>query len=435
MAHATMPLPTTDLRVDEIELGNPDTHLRDDIDGIFRLLRDQRPIGFDREFPAAGLDPGPGFWSLTRHRDVARVNADWETFSNLPAVGIPTYPTRQSIISMDPPVHTKFRLIVNRGFTPRMIGRLKEQVWAHSKRIIDDARRRAADAGDPEVDFVEEIGAKLPTLVIGTLLGVPEADQELIYRLTNAFIAPSDPEYAGTLERMLAADRAMEEYALGLGVDRRGRDGEDLTSIIVNARVTGPDGVKVQVTDQEFAEFVKLLMIGGNETTRNAIAHGVVQFSRHPDERLKLLADPDRVATMAADEVVRYASPVTLMRRTATCDADVGGVRVRQGDKVVMWYRAANFDETWVDDPYRFDVTRTPNDHVGFGAGGPHFCLGASLARLEVGAMLTTIAERLPGLEVTGPPARLRTLSSNGIKHLPVRLLGTRRGPLGGGNS
>jgi cytochrome P450 len=422
MAHATMPLPTTDLRVDEIEVGNPDTHLRDDIDGIFRLLREQRPIGFDREFPAAGMDPGPGFWSLTRHRDVARVNADWETFSNLPAVGIPTYPTRQSIISMDPPVHTKFRLIVNRGFTPRMIGRLKEQVWAHSRRIVDDARRRAADAGDPEVDFVEEIGAKLPTLVIGTLLGVPEADQELIYRLTNTFIAPSDPEYAGTVERMLAADRAMEEYALGLGVDRRGRDGDDFTSIIVNARVTGPDGSKVEVTDQEFAEFVKLLMIGGNETTRNAIAHGVVQFSRHPEERLKLLADADRVATTAADEVVRYASPVTLMRRTATQDADVGDVRVREGEKVVMWYRAANFDETWVADPYRFDVTRSPNDHVGFGAGGPHFCLGASLARLEVGAMLTTIAERLPGLEVTGPPARLRTLSSNGIKHLPVRL-------------
>jgi cytochrome P450 len=426
MAHATLPLPTTDLRVDEIEIGNPDTHLRDDIDGILRLLREQRPIGFDREFPAAGMDPGPGFWSLTRHGDVARVNADWETFSNLPAVGIPTYPTRQSIISMDPPVHTKFRLIVNRGFTPRMIGRLKEQVWAHSRRIVDDARRRAADEGDPELDFVEEIGAKLPTLVIGTLLGVPEADQELIYRLTNTFIAPSDPEYAGTLERMLAADRAMEEYALGLGVDRRGREGDDLTSIIVNARVTGPDGTKVQVTDQEFAEFVKLLMIGGNETTRNAIAHGVVQFDRHPEERLKLVADPGRIATMAADEVVRYASPVTLMRRTATCDTDVGGVRVREGEKVVMWYRAANFDDTWVADPYRFDVTRSPNDHVGFGAGGPHFCLGASLARLEVGAMLTTIAERLPGLEVTGPPAKLRTLSSNGIKHLPVRLGVTR---------
>jgi cytochrome P450 len=414
--------PTTRLSIDEIELGNPDTHLRDDIDGIFRLLREQRPIGFDREFPAAGMDPGPGFWSLTRHRDVARVNADWETFSNLPAVGIPTYPTRQSIISMDPPVHTKFRLIVNRGFTPRMIGRLKEQVWEHARRIVDTARTRALDAGDPEVDFVEEIGCKLPTFVIAALLGVPDEDQELMYRLTNTFIAPSDPEYAGSLERMLAADRAMEEYALGLGVDRRGREGDDLTSIIVNATVRGPDGDKVEVTDKEFAEFVKLLMIGGNETTRNAIAHGVVLFSRNPEERVKLLADPGRVATMTADEVVRYASPVTLMRRTATRDADVAGVRVREGDKVVMWYRAANFDEEWLSDPYRFDVTRSPNDHVGFGAGGPHFCLGASLARLEVGAMLTAIAEGLPRLEVTGPPAKLRTLSSNGIKHLPVRL-------------
>jgi cytochrome P450 len=422
MAPATIPLPTTTLRVDEIELGNPDTHQRDDADGIFRLLRAQRPIGFDREFPAAGLEPGPGFWSLTRHRDVARVNSDWETFSNLPAVGIPTYPTRQSIISMDPPVHTKFRLIVNRGFTPRMIGRLKEQVWEHARRIVDAARTRALDAGDPEVDFVEEVGCKLPTLVIAALLGVPEADHELMYRWTNTFIAPSDPEYAGTLEQMLAADRAMEDYALRLGEDRRGSDGDDLTSIILNATVKGPDGSRVQVTDKEFAEFVKLLMIGGNETTRNAIAHGVIQFSRNPDERLKLLADPERVATMAADEVVRYSSPVTLMRRTATRDTEVGGVPIREGEKVVMWYRAANFDEDWVADPYRFDVTRSPNDHVGFGAGGPHFCLGASLARLEVGAMLTTIAQRLPDLEVTGPPSKLRTLSSHGIKHLPVRL-------------
>ncbi len=422
MAPATIPLPSTDLSVDEVELGNPDTMLRDDIDGIFRLLRTQRPIGFDREFQTAGLEPGPGFWSLTRHRDVARVNSDWETFSNLPAVGIPTYPVRQSIISMDPPVHTKFRLIVNRGFTPRMIGRLKEQVWSHSRDIVDAALTRARDAGDPEIDFVEEIGSKLPTMVIAALLGMPPEDHELIYRLTNTFIAPSDPEYGGTLEKMIEADTAMEEYALRLGEGRRGQVTDDLTSIIVNAEVRGPDGAKVHVTDKEFAEFVKLLMIGGNETTRNAIAHGVFLFDRHPEQREKLLSDPERFATMTADEVVRYASPVSLMRRTATRDAMIGDVPIAEGEKVVMWYRAANFDEEWLDEPYRFDITRSPNDHVGFGAGGPHFCLGASLARLEIGAMLTTIAQRLPGLEVTGPPVKMRTLSSHGVKHLPVRL-------------
>jgi cytochrome P450 len=423
MATTTVPLPTTSLGLDEIELGNPDTMLRDDVDGIFRKVRTERPIGFDREFPAAGLAPGPGFWSLMRHRDVARVNSDWETFSNLPAVGIPTYPTRQSLISMDPPVHTKFRLIVNRGFTPRMIGRLKEQVWEDSRRVVRAAAQRARDAGNPEVDFVEEIARRLPTMVIAALLGMPEEDHELIYHLTNAFIGPSDPEYSGTVEKMLEADRGMEEYALRLGEDRRGRPGEDLTSIIVNAEVKRPDGEREHVTDQEFAEFVKLLMIGGNETTRNAIAHGVVLFDRFPDQREKLLSDPERYATMAADEVVRYSTPVTLMRRTATRDATVGDVTVREGEKVVMWYRAANFDEEWLDQPYRLDITRSPNDHVGFGAGGPHFCLGASLARLEIGAMLTTVAQELPHLEVTGPPSRLRTLSGNGVKHLPVTLL------------
>jgi len=422
MASTTIPAPTTTLSVEQIELGDPETALRDDVDGIFRLLRAERPIGFDREFPAAGMAPGPGFWSLTRHRDVVRVNADWETFSNLPAVGIPTYPTRQSIISMDPPVHTKFRLIINRGFTPRMIGRLKEQVWEHARRIVDDARAQALDAGDPEIDFVTDIGAKLPTRVMAALLGVPEEDHELIYRWTNTFIGPSDPEYGGSLEQMLAADAAMEEYALRLGEERRGRPGDDMTSIIVNATIPGMDGVRTQITDREFAEFVKLLMIGGNETSRNAISHGVLLFDRHPAERDKLVADPERVGPMAADEVVRYSTPVTLMRRTATRDTEIGGVRVREGEKVVMWYRSANFDDEAVPDPYRFDVTRSPNDHVGFGAGGPHFCLGASLARLEIAAMLTTIAQRLPDLAVTGPAVKMRALSGNAIKHLPVRL-------------
>jgi len=422
MASTTIPAPTTALGLEEIELGNPETALRDDVDGIFRLLRAERPIGFDREFPAADLAPGPGFWSLTRHRDVVRVNADWETFSNLPAVGIPTYPTRQSIISMDPPVHTKFRLIINRGFTPRMIGRLKEQVWAHAARIVEEAREQALETGDPEIDFVTEIGAKLPTHVMASLLGVPAADHDLIYRWTNTFIAPSDREYGGSLEQMLAADAAMEDYALQLGEQRRGRPGDDMTSVIVNATIAGPDGERTQITDKEFAEFVKLLMIGGNETSRNAISHGVALFDRHPGERSKLLADPERVGPMAADEVVRFSTPVTLMRRTATRDAEIGGVAVREGEKVVMWYRSANFDEEAVPDPYRFDVTRSPNDHVGFGAGGPHFCLGASLARLEIAAMLTTIAQRLPGLTVTGPAAKMRALSGNGIKHLPVRL-------------
>jgi cytochrome P450 len=418
--------PTTSPRLDEIELGNPDTMLRDDLDGIFRLLRAERPVGFDREFPTPGLELGPGFWSITRHRDLARVSTDWETFSNHPAVSIPTHEAKFSLITTDPPAHTKLRLIVNRGFTPRMIGRLKEQVWDESRRIVDAAKQRARDAGDPEVDFVEEIASKLPTTVIAALLGVPAEDHELICHLTNAFTAPNDPEYGGTADSLVEADRAIEEYALRLGEERRGRPGDDFTTIIVNAEVAGPDGAKSRVSDQEFAEFVKLLMIGGNETTRNAIAHGAVLFDQHPEQREILLSDPDRYATTAADEVVRYASPVTVMRRTATRDATIGKVTVRKGDKVVLWYRAANFDEEWIDDPYRFDITRSPNDHVGFGAGGPHFCLGASLARLEIGAMLATIAQRLPGLKITGPPVKLRSLSTNGIKHLPVSLGASR---------
>jgi cytochrome P450 len=189
----------------------------------------------------------------------------------------------------------------------------------------------------------------------------------------------------------------------------------------MHAEVPQPDGTVDRISTKDFAEFVKLLLIGGNETTRNAITHGVILFERHPAEKQRFLADPDGLAASAADEILRYTAPVTLMRRTATRPTEVAGAPIAEGDKVVMWYRAANFDEEAFADPYRFDVTRSPNDHFSFGAGGPHFCLGASLARLEIAAMLTTLYRRLPDLEITGDAIRMRALSSHAVKHLPVR--------------
>jgi len=409
-----VPAPTTTLTVDEIRLGDPDTFLRDDVDGIFKLLRDERPVGFDEERTPAGLPPGPGFWSLVRHGDIVQVSRDHDTFSNVKAVGIFDYPVRSSIINMDPPVHTRFRLIVNRGFTPRMIGRLKDDVWAQAERIVDDI------ATTGTADLVDEISAVLPGLVIARMLGVPFEDQPAIRRLTNAFIAPADPEYGGSIEEMNAASEALEDYARRLGERRRDDPTDDVTSAIMHAEVPGPDGRPERISTADFAEFVKLLLIGGNETTRNAITHGVVLFDRHPDQKDRFVADPDGLGHQAADEILRYTAPVTLMRRTALHATHVAGVDVAEGDKVVMWYRAANFDDAVFDDPYRFDITRSPNDHFSFGAGGPHFCLGASLARLEISAMLATIYRRLPDVRVTGEPVRMRAISSHAIKHLPV---------------
>jgi len=405
----------TELSVDEIELGNPDTFLRDDVDAIFALLRRERPVGFDAEQTPPGLPQGPGFWSFVRHRDMFGISRDYEAFTSVPAVGIFDYPVRTSIINMDPPVHTRYRLIVNKGFTPRMIGRLKENIGTQAAQIVEDVAARG------EGDLVTDIAARLPGQVIAAMLGVPDADLEMVQKHTNAFIAPSDPEYGGTIADMVAASDAIEDYAKHLGRLRRDDPLDDVTSIIVNAEVRDDDGVETMISMDEFAEFVKLLLIGGNETTRNAISHGVRLFAEFPDQKHVFLADPQGLAMTTADEILRYATPVQLMRRTATRDIEVAGTPVREGDKVVMWYRSGNFDDEVFDDPWRFDVTRTPNDHLTFGAGGPHYCLGANLAKVEIGVMLATLYQRLPDLEVTGPAVKMRAVSSQGIKHLPVR--------------
>lgn len=410
----TVPTPETDLPLDAIALGSPDTFLRADVDGIFAKLRRERPVGFDAEETPAGLPPGPGFWSFVRHRDMFGISRDHETFTSVPAVGIFDYPVRSSIINMDPPMHTEYRLIVNRGFTPRMIGRLKEQIGAQARRIVEAVAERGRG------DLVTDVAAKLPGQVIASMLGVPDEDQDMVQRHTNAFIAPSDPEYGGSVEEMIAASDAIEDYAKHLGRRKREHPADDVTSAIVNAEVVDDDGNPTTISMDDFAEFVKLLLVGGNETTRNAISHGVRLFAEHPDEKARFLADPEGLATTTADEILRYATPVTLMRRTATRDVEVAGVPIRAGDKVVMWYRAGNFDEDVFEDPYRFDVTRRPNDHLTFGAGGPHYCLGANLARVEIAVMLATLYQRLPDLEVVGPPVKMRAVSSNAIKHLPV---------------
>jgi cytochrome P450 len=371
-------------------------------------------VGFDAEQTPPGLPPGPGFWSFVRHRDLFGISRDHAAFTSVPAVGIFDYPVRTSIINMDPPVHTRYRLIVNRGFTPRMIGRLTAAIDDQARRIVEEIAPRG------EADLVTDVAAKLPGQVIAAMLGVPDADQAMVQRHTNAFIAPSDPEYGGTVADMVAASDAIEDYAKHLGRTKRADPTDDVTSAIVNAEVPGEDGRPTSIGMDEFAEFVKLLLVGGNETTRNAISHGVHLFDRFPDQRVAFLADPEGLATTAADEILRYATPVTLMRRTATRDIEVAGAPIRAGDKVVMWYRSGNFDDEVFDDPYRFDVTRDPNPHLTFGAGGPHYCLGASLARAEIGVMLTTLFRRLPDLTVTGPPVRMRAVSSNAIKHLPV---------------
>jgi cytochrome P450 len=412
------------MRTEEIDLSDLEFWAKPlaERDAAFATLRAQADLVFFEEPEMVGLPKGPGFYALTRHAEVVEASRHPELFCSSKGTNIGDMPTEfleffGSMINMDDPRHTRLRRIVSRVFTPRYLESLKADVTS----IADEILWGIAERGS--VDFVTEVAALLPLRVIVDLMGIPRSQESFIFDRTNVILGVTDTEYApdqspdAITAALLGAGAELATMVTEIGEERVRNPANDITTALVTAEVDGE-----QLTPAELASFFILLVVAGNETTRNAIAHGVSLFDRNPDQRDLLLADPDRFATMTADEIVRYASPVALMRRTATRDARIGDVAIREGEKVVMWYRAANFDEDWLDDPYRFDITRSPNDHVGFGAGGPHFCLGASLARLEIGAMLATIAERLPGLEVTGPPAKLRTLSSHGVKHLPVRL-------------
>jgi cholest-4-en-3-one 26-monooxygenase len=384
---------------------------------IFRDLRRDDPVHWTEE------RNGPGFWSLTRYADVQFANRDNILFSSAAhGVNLPdiqeyadggTAPIRQMMLMMDPPQHTRYRLLVNRGFTPRVIARLEEHLAAKARAIVDDVLSRVED-GEGRCDVVNDIAADLPLQAIAELVGVPLEERRQIFEWSNALVGADDPEY-GAREGTLEASAQMYAYALSLREARRAEPRDDIVTALLGAEVDGHT-----LGDDEFAMFFLLLCVAGNETTRNATAHGVRALIEHPDQLARLRADLSLLPT-AADEIVRWASPIHYFRRTATADVEVGGRTIRQGDKVAMWYASANRDEDAFVEPDRFDVGRTPNDHVGFGAGGPHFCLGANLARMELRLVFREIVSRLGDLELDGEPEVLRSNFVHGLKRLPVR--------------
>jgi methyl-branched lipid omega-hydroxylase len=410
----SVPTPTTDLALDDITLGDPLTWLRDDREGFFARLREERPVSFHAEPVVPDFPTGPGFWSLTRHADVVRVSRDHERFisgqgSNISDLPVDMLEFFGSMINMDAPRHTKLRGLVNRGFTPRMVARVEENVRTQARAIV------AAVAPKGRCDFVTEVAAKLPLQIICDMLGIPPSDHQRIFELTNVILGVGDPEYVTTMEGLMAAAMELFQYAQGLGESRRSTPGDDIATALMQAEVDGE-----RLTAQEFGSFFILLVVAGNETTRNAISHGMKALTDHPAERAKWMADFAGVAPTAVEEIVRWATPVIHFRRTATQDVEIGGQAIRAGQKVVMWYNAANRDPRAFADPYRFDVTRTPNDHVGYGGGGMHFCLGANLARREITVMFDELLHRLPDIRVTAPPDMLQSFFIHGIKRMPV---------------
>ncbi len=408
------PIPSTDLRIDDIQLGSAELWARPDRDGIFAKLRAERPVSFHEEPEFIGFPKGPGFWSVVRHDDVLRVSRDSETFvsgrgSNIGDLPVELLEFFGSMINMDAPRHTKLRKLVSRGFTPRMVAGLETAVRQQARHIVQTVAPKG------RCDFVEEIAAALPLKIICDMMGIPEADTRRMFELSNIILGVGDPEYGTTMETLMAAAVELSQYAQALGEERAQTPRGDITSVLMQADVDGD-----RLTTAEFASFFILLVVAGNETTRNAISHGMKALTDFPEQRRAWMSDFEGVAPAAVEEIVRWATPVIHFRRTATRDVEIAGQSIPAGDKIVMWYSSANRDERAFDDPYRFDVRREPNEHVGFGGGGAHFCLGANLARREIKVMFEELFRTLPDIHVVGEPDRLFSAFIHGIKRMRV---------------
>jgi methyl-branched lipid omega-hydroxylase len=360
-----------------------------------------------------------GYYALVRHADVVEASRNAEVFSSAAGstslVDLPVEFNEYfgSMINMDDPRHARLRRIVSRAFTPKMIRKFEEDVQRTAAVIVDDLLQTGP------CDFVQHVSARLPLKIICEMMGVGDEYYAMVLKNTNIILSGADPEFVSqdlneAITQILTAGQELADLVTGLAERSQASPGDDLVSALATANIDGE-----QLTPAELASFFILLVVAGNETTRTAISHSLCLITDHPDQRELLLADFEGRIGPAVEEIVRYATPVIWMRRTLTRDAVMNGHAYREGDRAVLFYQAANRDESVFDDPGRFDVTRSPNPHVGFGSAGPHFCLGAHLARREISAMLRELLSRVPDIRAAGEPDRLLSSFINGIKHLP----------------
>jgi cholest-4-en-3-one 26-monooxygenase len=375
-------------------------------------LRKTAPIWWNEQTPGkgGGFDDG-GFWVVTKHSDVKEVSVRNEVFSSWENTAIPRYADdieRENIevgrfimLNQDAPQHTRLRRIISRGFTPRAIGRLHDDLDERAQKI---AKAAAAEGSG---DFVEQLACELPLQAIAGLLGVPQEDRGKLFEWSNQMTSYDDPEYDHYDSKTSSLE--IINYAMKLAEIKRRNPGQDIVTTLVEADVEGE-----KLSDDEFAFFVILLAVAGNETTRNSITQGMMAFTEFPDQWE--LFKKERPET-AADEIVRWATPVTSFQRTALQDYELSGVTIKKGQRVVMMYRSANFDEDVFDDPFTFNILRDPNPHVGFGGTGAHYCIGTHLARMTIQLQFSAIADHMPDLLPLAKPERLRSGWLNGIKH------------------
>jgi cholest-4-en-3-one 26-monooxygenase len=375
----------------------------------FARLRREEPVYWQEEAD------GPGFWNITKYADVVAASRQPNLFSSwlgaTNSFDLTPEELEQSrllMLNMDPPKHAKFRRLVSRGFTPKRISMLTGHIRALAKRIVDDVAERG------ECDFVDDVASRLPMETICEMIGVPDADRRHIYDLSNKLIGFDDPDFQDNRADAPNAAAEMYLYAENLAQERRKCPMDDLATVLLHGEIDGE-----RLTSAEFDSFFLLLALAGNETTRTVTAQGMRLLVEHPDQRRRVLADMSLLPS-AVEEMLRYNPAVIHFRRTASADTELRGKKIRKGEKVLMWYPSANRDEDVFHDPQRFDVGRSPNEHLAFGI-GEHYCLGANLARLQLNTIFTELLTRLPDVEFAAPVKRLRSNFIDGIKEMPVR--------------
>lgn len=378
---------------------------------LLALLRREAPIVRHR-----GIEAGypEWFWAITRHADVVEVSRKFHDYSSAKKGSLmnenrPDLEAARLMIDLDPPDHTRLRSLVNRGFTPKAMLMLEEHFREVAVQLVEEALEES------EIDFVDRVSAELPLIAIAELVGIPVEDRRKVFHWSNTMIGTTDPDFAGGPEDAQIAAAELYMYSNELALQRKAEPRDD----IITTLITEHDGDVL--SEHEFDLFMLLLAVAGNETTRNGISHGVLAMIEHPDQWRKLQEDPGLVNS-AVEEILRWGTPVNNFRRTATCDVDLHGAHIAEGDPVAMIYPSANRDEEVFADPFRFDITRNPNPHVTFGGGGPHFCLGSNLARLEMRILFEELAKRVKTIELTDEVRKLRSSFIHGIKVLPVAL-------------
>ena len=404
--------------IEGIDLNDAQRFVRGEHHEMFTKLRAESPVYWQEDDLKGG-----GYWNVVKHADLIEVNRDTATFSS--EVGgtmimSGQFPVGEDpdalmdtrgvlMLDMDPPKHTRYRLLVNKGFTPR--DDRPHRTGAAPPRHAD---RRQRDRGGFEADFVEDIAAELPLQAIAEIMGVPQEDRRKLFEWSNRMVGAADPEYMADD----TGDAFVElfTYVNELAGQRRNDPHDDIVTKLLNAEIDGD-----KLSELEFDMFMMLLAVAGNETTRNATAHGMYALLTHPEQFELLKSDTEGRIDDAVEEMLRWASPVLHFRRTATADTEIRGQQIKAGDRVVIWHISANRDEEVWADPFPFDITRSPNPHVAFGGGGSHFCLGANLARMELKLILTELVTRLPDMQLAGEPQRLLSNFIGGIKHMPVK--------------